>query len=134
MVGGSRKDVPGLLLVEASRIVGDLLVLIARHAVAGLLLDEVESWGWGVSLGAWDGWCGEGWWGRGGFETRGEVRGRGEVRLTFVAVILLSSVAALLLLSVGVLLAAAGAVAHVAGQVLGFVQESVHCGSDEVLA
>ena len=39
---GGMCDIPSLLLVEVSRTVGDLLVLVAGEAVAGLLLDEVE--------------------------------------------------------------------------------------------
>jgi len=37
-------DVPSLLLVETSRAIGDLLVGVAAHCVAGFLLDEVECW------------------------------------------------------------------------------------------
>ena len=42
MSGGLKRDSPSLLLVEVSGAVGDLLVLVAGHGVAGLLLDEVE--------------------------------------------------------------------------------------------
>ena len=42
--------VPSLLLIQVSRAVGDLFVLVAAHGVDGLLLDEIECCGGGMSI------------------------------------------------------------------------------------